>query len=240
MIYSRKLSQFKELIHGFTTKIEGDFSVKKFGQKMARAKFCPEEERMVLLEQVHSNKVKLVTDLQSEDKITKFSGFDGLITQKKDITIGVRTADCVPILYYEPVIKIIGAVHAGWQGTLLRIAQKMVQEINKLGGNSNNIVAAIGPHIGLCCYNISSERAKLFKREFGEDARGVSDFYDGPHLDLGFINILQLKEVGILNDNIDAPIYCTSCNRERFFSYRRSNKEGDKFGEMLAMIGMTN
>lgn len=238
MIYSKKLLEFKELVHGFTTRKDGDFKLNNFGQIMPIGKICRQWGKLVLMKQKHGDKIKVIKSAHIKDKVMVLDEFDGLITQEKDVALGVRTADCCPILFYEPVKKIIGAVHAGWQGTLLEISKKMVLEIQRLGGEVENLIVAIGPHIGMCCYNIDKERARLFEKEFGQDPRIISYFEEKPHLDLAYVNFLQLLDSGLNKENIGVPPVCTSCNRIKFFSYRRSKKEDDQYGEMLAFLGL--
>lgn len=216
MIYSQKLSQFPEIEHGFTTKKE------KWSSK-----------DLVLAQQVHGTEIALV----SKDEVGKIiNGADGLMTDQVKVKIGVRTADCVPILFYEPERKIIAAVHAGWQGTLGRIVPKAVAAIEKLGGRREKTVAAIGPHIGLCCYDVSRERVELFCKEFGQDPRITADFDNGPHLDLAYVNFLQLLQAGMKREKIEVRPFCTSCQKDLFFSYRRSQKENEEFGEILSYL----
>lgn len=238
MIYSKKLAKFKEISHGFTTRQDGDFELASLGQRMPIGNICLQSKELVSMKQAHGDKIKIIRSLKVIDDTVVFDGFDGLITQEKDIALGVHTADCLPILFYEPVKRIIGACHAGWRGTLLGISRKMIKKIKNLGGEVKNITVAIGPHIGMCCYDTDEERAKLFEEEFGPDPKMISHFEDKPHLDLAYGNFLQLLDTGVNKKNIEVPLFCTSCNRELFFSFRRSKREGDKYGEMLSFIGL--
>ncbi len=228
MISSKILSQYKEIIHGVTTRQDGDAELwLKKNQSIA--------DNLVLANQIHEDNIIYVTN-KDKGKIIKET--DGLITKEKKVILGIRTADCVPVLFYEPIKKIIASVHAGWRGTLQKISQKMVKEIVKLGGKKENIISFVGPHIGMCCYNIEESRASLFRKEFGDDPRIIARFEDGVHLDLGFVNFSQLIQAGLKQENIEAPIFCTSCDKNRFFSYRRKIKNNDKYGEMLSYIGI--
>ncbi len=220
MKQSEKLLKFSDIVHGFGTRDE------KWSEK-----------DLVLSKQIHGSKIALV----GKNDIGKMrEGADGLITKESKVKIAVKTADCVPILFYEPVKKIVGVVHAGWRGTLDLIAEKMVQKIENLGGEAKNLVVAIGPHIGLCCYDIDKERAKTFEEKFGTDPKMISFLDDRPHLDLADVNFLTLLKAGVKKENLDVPPSCTSCQKDLFFSFRRSKKEGDEFGEMLSFIELTN
>ncbi|MFH0863637.1 MAG: peptidoglycan editing factor PgeF [Candidatus Gottesmanbacteria bacterium] len=227
MLYSKKLHQFKELTHGFTTRQDGD----------AQAWIANNSSKMksfILPEQIHGDKISFV-DESHTNKIS--SGVDGLLTSSTGIIIGVRTADCVPLLFYEPTQKIIGVVHAGWRGTLLRISQKMIKKIQDLKGQADNLIVTIGPHIGMCCYNVEKDRANLFKKEFIKNNEIVTYFHNSYHLDLGLTNYFQLIESGVKKDNIETLDFCTHCYQNHFYSYRRSQKDKSPFGEMLSFIG---
>ena len=222
MIYAKKLSEFKEITHGFTTREEKDYQI-WLTQNSAVAKNC------VRANQVHGNDIKQVKN-GDKNKIIKKT--DGLITKNKNIFLGIKTADCLPILFYEPEAKIVAAVHAGWRGTSQEIAGKMVDKILEMGGIGENIICVIGPHICEKCYDVLEDRAKLFDKSVVNKLGGK--FY----LDLGLINIKQLLEQGILEKNIELMPYCTFHQNEMFFSYRK-NKDKN-YGEMLAFIGMIN
>lgn len=216
MIYSKKLSQFKNLIHGFTTRKEGDFrKIREFKQDL----FLPE--------QVHEDKIAIVNE---ETKSRVINGADGLVTREKEIVLGITTADCLPILFYEPKKKIIAVCHAGWKGSLKRISQRIVQKIRGLGGEAARIMVVIGPHIKKCCYHIDKKRANRFKKEFGSQV--ISQKNGKLFLDLTRANLLQFLESGITKSNIEVLPFCTGCDGQ-FFSYRR---EKENYGEMLSFI----
>lgn len=209
MKQSKKLSKFPNLIQGFTNQDE-----KWSG------------ENIVLPEQVHGNDIALAG---KEDIGKMIKGADGLVTLAEDVPIGVRTADCVPILFYEPVKKIAGAVHAGWRGTQAKISQKMIDKIMSLGGDPREVLVSIGPHICVNCYNIPSERARLFPKD-AIGKRG-GEFY----LDLFLANLNQLKETGVDAENIEILPFCTY-HDSGFSSFRKSKKEGTSLSEMLSFI----
>lgn len=137
---------------------------------------------------------------------------DGLITQAGNLFLVVKTADCVPIFFYEPMIKMVGVVHAGWKGTLNEIAGKMVTNIVRHGGRAENISVAIGPYIHDCCYNVSQDR----------------------FLDLGKICAFQMIKLGVPASQIEISQICTKCNNDRFYSFRA----GDRNVNNVGIIGM--
>lgn len=162
-----------------------------------------------------------------------FSGADGLVSKR--VPLGVTYADCVPILAVDPAEKIIGTAHAGWKGTLAGIAQELIFFMEKIGADKKNIYVSIGPHIGMCCYNILEDRANVFLKKY-TDEKIVSKIDGEWHLDIGFANYQTLLDAGIQKDHIDAPPTCTSCQVALFNSFRKDSKES--FGVQLGVIAL--
>ncbi|MBI5620283.1 polyphenol oxidase family protein [Candidatus Gottesmanbacteria bacterium] len=160
---------------------------------------------------------------------------DGLVSNTYPVAI--YTADCMPILLADPEKKVFAAVHAGWKGTLGGIIGNAVDEMVKLGASPVGIYAALGPHIGLCCYGVPEDRVGMFKDRFGRDEKMATRIDGRWHLDIGWANYRQLLGAGVTADHIDAPPTCTSCQNDTFFSYRRDSQE--TYGEMMAVIGQT-
>jgi len=151
---------------------------------------------------------------------------DALVSAEPDVAIGIRTADCVPILFADPETRVIACAHAGWRGTAANIAAATVARMEALGCDPKNIVAAIGPSIGPCCYEVSAETAFHFDRW-----RTATDGEERPHLDLPAINEAQLVEAGIYR--IWKSGECTYCRADRYFSFRR---EKEQAGRMLTFV----
>lgn len=140
---------------------------------------------------------------------------DAILTAKKNIRIGIKTADCVPILLFEKQKGIIAAVHAGWRGTLNQILTKTVQSIIAMEGDPTQIYASLGPAIGDCCYDIVTERAHYF------DAKFITHKNNKTFLNLKKANVAQLTDMQIPFKNIESTPWCTSCNSDMFYSYRK-------------------
>ena len=191
---------------------------------------------IVMGEQVHGIRIATVHE---KDKGKTLPGIDGLVS--KGIPIGVTFADCVPILAVDPQARIVGAAHAGWKGTLAGIASALIDEMKKLGAQGNTIYISLGPRIGMCCYNVTDDRAAAFQKQFGADEK-ITARIDGEwHVDIGFANYQQLLEMGVPKDNIDAPPMCTSCQAAEFHSFRKNlprRQAGpkDEFGVQLGVI----
>lgn len=146
---------------------------------------------------------------------------DALITTRPGLSVSVRTADCYPILLSDG--KSVAAVHAGWRGTAAHIVEKTLARMrSEFGTHAQEVQAAIGPGIGVCCYQVGPEVA----RQFGFNAEKA-------HLDLALENRKQLERAGVPSENIEASGICTFCDAGRFFSFRRE-KEGA--GRMTSFV----
>ncbi len=177
---------------------------------------APDPDSVSTLKQIHSNLVLLAAR----------PGFigegDALITDQPGLAITIRTADCYPIFLADSQNKAIAAIHAGWRGTAGEIVIKTLEKMrSEFGTQPSDISAAIGPGIGVCCY------------EVGEDVSKQFGFAVRTHLDLMSENRKQLESVGVPARNIEALGVCTFCDTERFFSYRR---EKEKAGRMTSFI----
>ncbi len=149
---------------------------------------------------------------------------DGLITARPGVALAVRTADCVPLFFVDPVRRVIGAAHAGWRGTALGMASKMVDAfVGGFASRPEDILAAVGPAVGPCCYQVDAPvhaalithpGADRFLRPCHEEGRWM--------LDLALANRQQIGERGVPEANIRTAGICTACRQELFFSHRAS------------------
>ncbi len=221
MIQSALLQTVPSFIHGFSTRAMGDMKMNSENRKNFLELLSLSEKNVATAKQVHSNKV----------------GVDALVLNQDSIfsAAAVFFADCVPVLCVDPKNKVIAAVHAGWKGTVGKIAVNSIDAMQKAGAEAENILVSIGPHIGMCCYDVPEERAKLFLDAFDREPKVASIIEGSWHLDLGYTNYLQLMSAGVKPEHIDAPPTCTSCQVNDFFSYRKDSKE--TFGEMMGVIG---
>jgi purine-nucleoside/S-methyl-5'-thioadenosine phosphorylase / adenosine deaminase len=183
-----------------------------FGTRQAAA--CPDS--VSTLKQIHSSVVLLA------GQPGVLGEGDALVTNQPGLAITIRTADCFPILLADSRHRAVGAAHAGWRGTAAQIVVKTLEKMRKeFGTDPKDISAAIGPGIGVCCFEVGEEVG----RQFGFDYR--------TYLDLVSENRKQLESSGVITQNIQALDVCTFCNAERFFSYRR---EKEKAGRMTSYI----
>lgn len=179
----------------------------------------------VTLRQVHSNIIRNARGLQDRE-----AEGDGLITDGIGTEVGIRTADCVPILLLDRSRRAVGAVHAGWRGTAAHIVLGAVRALqDQFGSEPADILAAIGPCIRQCCYEVDAEVARQFSKSYKTESAGPSKW----KLNLAGTNRNQAIEGGILPDHIFDLGACTMCGANDFFSYRR---EPENPGRMLSSI----
>jgi len=161
---------------------------------------------------------------------------DAVITQRKGILLGVRVADCVPILLCDRKRSVVGAVHAGWRGTASRIIRKTVRTMVELFGSSpKDIVAAIGPSIRWQCYDVGSEVREAICKATGEGSYCISK-EEKCFIDLPSANRIQALSSGIPGENIWSSFECTRCNPDRFHSYRYSRRYTGSQGGFIGVF----
>ncbi|PYT32158.1 MAG: peptidoglycan editing factor PgeF [Acidobacteria bacterium] len=208
----RAFDQFDWLEHGFGTRRSENF--------------WP-ADRVATLHQVHSDIV-----MRAGGSSGRIGDGDALIENTPGRLVGVKTADCIPLLLLDPGNRAVAAVHAGWRGTVSRIARKTVKHLEEnFSSRAEDLHVAIGPGIGKCCYEVGADVACQF-REYDQ---ALSDLAHSAHLDLAEINRKQLIESGVPSEKIYVAGLCTLCHPDDFHSYRRDR---DHAGRMLSVIGL--
>jgi YfiH family protein len=183
-----------------------------------------EYRRLVIPEQIHSVNIESFSS-KSNEKLVKIEETDGVITREKGTVLTVVTADCCPIIFAEKKEGIIGISHHGWRGSVKKFAVKIIDRMIDEGARKENINIAIGPAIGECCYDVDNDRYYEFREEFDGFTNKIFHHRGGRwHLNLAMLNYLLLLEVGIKKENIDFFPFCTKCDKDRFFSFRRDRK----------------
>lgn len=231
-------------LQGFTTKHEGvsrapynslnlglntldqPFNVEGNRSLMARA-FDIGQEYLVTVKQVHGTDILLLNEFNED--YSHFLGIesDAIITNQPGVMIGICVADCVPILLSDPEKHVIAAVHAGWQGTANQLVKKTVEAMQaQFGSNPDKILAAVGPSIGQCCYEVDAPVKQSFEHHNLTWKTIAKPNGDGKWLlDLPTANFNLLLQAGLSQASIQSAGMCTSCQKELFFSYRRENGE---------------
>lgn len=186
----------------------------------------PPADGCLLLKQVHS--ARIVDAGQWREGVEA----DGLTAAVAGIRLAVRTADCVPLLLCDPVRRAVAAVHAGWRGAAQQIAVQAVRALEqRYGSRPQDVLAALGPAIGGCCYEVGPEVAAQFQQWFPE--RG--DLGRRTRIDLRLALARQLAAAGLHPSRIDVAEACTCCGGPEFHSWRR---DGPRAGRMISFIAL--
>jgi len=192
--------------------------------------------QFIVANQTHSDNITIISH-QHNSWLTDINNHaiedsDALITDQKNIMLTILTADCVPILLFDPKKEIVAVIHAGWKGTAQQIAIKTIEKMKEnFQSNPQDIIAGVAPSIGKCCYEVDWNVAKNFKDiDNAYDKKGDKYMLDLPH-----INKIQLLESGLKEDNIELSNICTACEVEEYFSYR---KENGCSGRFMSIIGL--
>ncbi len=224
----RNLSQIPWLRHAVSTRDFG--SVKNSREKFFKT-IGVKEKDVVDAQQVHGNHVAVVGE---KDKGHVILERDALITKEPDVPLFIKVADCVPIMLVDPVHKVVGAVHAGWLGTVQEITRLAVQHMeDHFGTNPTDLIVGIGPSIGPCCYEVDANVINQFKYKFKYADKLFSKKRKGhARLDLWKANRFQLIERGVKEKNIEIANLCTFDNPDLFFSERKQKPTG-RFGAMI-------
>lgn len=283
ILHADHLSRISWLVHGFSTRL-GGFS-RTYGGGALNLGFTKDDSQasvernraaflrqlaavngaktrsqlwpLITLRQVHSDIIHFVDSPEVEAQLTG----DGLITATAGVSLGIQTADCLPIIIVDPKRRAVGVFHAGWRGTVKRIVEKGVGEMHRrFGSLPRDLRAAIGPGIHGCCYEIGEEVREQFESQFvyaanlfreAEECDPVREKYPllfltarAPghsvlpkkiFLDLVEANRQQLLVVGVPATNIKASPLCTNCHTNVLFSYRA---EKGRTGRMMAVVGI--
>jgi polyphenol oxidase len=183
--------------------------------------------------QMHGREVVQVSVNDTREDIIKKNA-DALITNVPGVAVGVRTADCTPILLFDPKSKAVAAIHAGWRGTILDIVGATIEAMRRAYQiEAGDLIAAIGPCIGPCCFEVGPEVVEAFAAKLPEVSwRGPGRVNGKPTIDLYAANEAFLRGAGVTQ--IDTLRVCTMCDpAQRFFSFRR---DGEKSGRHLSII----
>ena len=188
--------------------------------------------RIVTMKQMHGEDLVEVKD----KNLTEAGEADGMVTSEKDIYLAVLTADCVPLLFVAPKQRVVAAVHAGWRGTMAGIAEKTARLLKtRYGVEPSELEVALGPSIGICCYEVKDDVAGPLMKRWGKLTTPSIAVRDGK----SFINLRRLnrdilRAAGVPGNQLFQVGPCTSCTPEDFFSYRRERSET---GRQMSFVG---
>ena len=232
---------FPERHGGVSTGLRSSLNLgKRWGDDTANV----EKNRKLLAEHAGYDPAQLVATrhvhgtnvYQVGEPLTADAEFDGLVCDRPGPVLGAFAADCIPMLFADPVARVCGAAHAGWRGTVAGIATNVVARMQELGAKPENLRVALGPSIGPCCFEVGPEVVDEFRAELGDVPGMVVKGPHKDHLDLRVATRAILERAGVKPEHIDDRPPCTKCEGGRFFSYRRDGREG---GVHMAYIGLT-
>lgn len=224
------------VVHVFSGRIHGNAQMESVRKRIIETVRLTSHQ-IVMSEQVHGIKIAYIDDRPVQQIIPSVDGVIYRPVQKRNqIVLVVRTADCVPVLLFDKKTHMIGAIHAGWRGTLKGIAGNAVEIMIHHGAHPEDIIAVLGPYIGPECYSIDEIRARNFRAVFGE-SKDIIVKHDGTwHLNLGTAIREQFLESGLTGTNIDDAYRCTSCQTADYFSYRRDKNSNHE--EQIGLIAL--
>lgn len=255
VITFERLEELGFISHGFSTR-EGGYSSAPYNslnlglktednQKAVlnnTKRFCAavdvDFESLAASDQVHKDKIHIVTEADKGKGYTRerdYSEVDALITNVRGVPLISFYADCVPLYFVDPGKKVIALAHAGWKGTALKIGSKVVSKmVEEFNSDPREIIAVIGPSIGVCCYEVDKEVIGKFNKNFTDTSAFAFQKDNGRYMiDLWKANKMSLEEIGLSDRNIELSKLCTGCDTSRFFSHRM---EGPFTGRMASII----
>ena len=217
-----ELAAIPGLVHGFELRrLDGGAETREDGRARIAAGLAA-SGRLLLLKQVHGRVVRPAPWTGRPEA-------DAAVADRPGLLLGIETADCLPVLIVDPRRRAVAAAHAGWRGTAAGVAQAAVGALVSAGSDPADLLVALGPGIGPCCYEVGDELRSTFAPEFfrpGPRAR--------PHLDVRAANRRQLEEAGLRPERIHGVDHCTHCRSDLYHSYRR---EGKGAGRMINVVG---
>lgn len=249
----RPFEEISFIKHGFSTKRGGisqgdyasmNFSTNKEPQRIVDEnyrRFCAAnglpQESLALTQQTHTTCVEqAMASLKGKGRTVVGADIDGLVTKERGLGLICFTADCVPVLLVDPKAKIISAVHSGWRGTVGGIGKNAVEKMVALGAEPQNILAAIGPSIGPCSFEVGPEVQREFDTAFGGRLPVVPSYRKGhTMIDLWRANELVLQDAGLLENHIFKAEVCTFCAHDLYYSHRYTN---GRRGSLIGAIAM--
>lgn len=206
-------------------------------RKLLAGQIGVEQSHIVMPHQVHGTVIRQITSgylsFPSDIRKSVLEGVDAVMTDVKGLCIGVSTADCIPVLLYDEVHHAVAAIHAGWRGTLARIVHKTIQEMNlAYKTEPKELKAVIGPGISLDNFEVGDEVYEAFEQA-AFPMEKIAERRSKWHIDLPQCNVLELRCIGVTEENIFLSKICTYANSDEYFSAR---KLGTKSGRIYTAI----
>ncbi|MCG8323184.1 MAG: peptidoglycan editing factor PgeF [Cytophagales bacterium] len=254
------LNNYPDLVH-FTTTRHGGFSNGEYGglnvsfavgedstlvaqnRHLIADAFALDSHQLLFGRQIHESNIRVIRqdffEKSPEERYEQLTAIDSLITNLKNVCLCILTADCAGILLYDPKQAVISVIHAGWRGTVKKIATNVINKMRQeFDCRPADILAVIGPCIGLESYEVGDEVAKKFVEVFGENHAIIDRTYSKPHVAVAAANHRLLMDSGLSPENIALSGVCTFRNNDRFYSARQGDK--GRFCSGISMRGISN
>lgn len=231
-----QFERFNELTyvdHLFTSRI--GWNNENISNKLSEILHVPKSNQ-VNIKQVHGNNIISIACYDLDFKELSKSQGDGLITNIPNIILSTNHADCVPIYFIDKKNRVVGLAHGGWKGSYENISGKMIDKMKtEYNSNSEDILVGIGPSIGPCCYEVGKDLADQFKERYANFPDILLEKGNRFFLDLWKTNYLQVKDKGVKKEHIIISKACTSCNVDKFHSYRKENGTKERLVAAIAL-----
>lgn len=184
------------------------------------------EKNLFFVNQIHGKNLRIIDETANNEILE----YDGLITNNSGKALVTCYADCVPLLFFDSMKKVIASVHSGWKGTIAEIGKNTIKIMEeKYNSNPKDILVSIGPSIGVCCFEVSKDVWEKFNNKFPTSTTKENK------VDLWKANKEQLINAGIKESNIEISEICTCCNKNKFYSYRSGDKEKGRFAAYIML-----
>lgn len=255
LLHFENLLRFPELHHGITTRqggyskgfaeglnlsylVDDDTENVRRNREAVAQEFGVGFNQLIFPKQTHSTNFRIIN---AENLMEPADDTDALITDMKDIAIAVMSADCVPVLLYDPIHHVVAAIHAGWKGTVGGIVKNVLDAMmKKWNTDPKDLIAGIGPSICAKNYEVGKEVIEKVKLGFPDYKELLSDFSgEKAHLDLWKANVAWLQNAGVPEQSIEIMGICTFENHDRFFSARYFKNQTGRFAGVIK-INSTN
>jgi YfiH family protein len=221
------LSSVPGLVHGFGRRLDGGRFETRDENRSRVAQLLARHGRLHLMKQVHGVTVVEAPWPEPTEADAGISALPGEL-------VGIKTADCLPVLLVDPRRREVAGAHAGWRGTAAGVCLQALQALLSRGSRVDDVLAALGPCIGPCCYEVGDDVRSAFAREADHVLRAAAGAR--PHLDLREANGRQLVAAGVKAGSIARIEECTRCRPDLYHSYRR---EGGAAGRMISYVGFS-
>lgn len=253
----KKLLQYSEIKYAYVIGLDKNFKIfsepknnkekeKNNLSKKSYKEICDElnikYKNIVNTDQSHTDNIQIIKNKINNDKpdFNLYKDTDGLITNKKNIILSTINADCILLVFYDPIKKVIANVHSGWRGTIKRISVKTIEKMKeKYNCNPQDIICCMSPSIRKCHFEVDNDVYQIFKNEY-KDLKNFDELAiknnDKWNIDTIEINRAILKNAGLKKENIIDSGICSVCNKNLIHSYRGMGEEAGRATQIISLI----